>query len=135
MTLVKPIQGEVQAVMAVEGEIRELVREEIVPARKPQRPTVVGSNNNEITANDINALLSRSTHMSVKELDGLIATLQAVREQLANEGERIQRVIARYVNSSHATMESVKVIAESVSAWKNGGPARQNATEQAPAAS
>jgi hypothetical protein len=123
MTLVKPVPQDAQAVAAVEGEIRDLVREEIVPNRKPQRPMIVG-NNNEITASDINSLFARAGHGSVKELDNLIATLQAIREQFTNEGERIQRAIAKYVQSSQATMESVKVISETVGAWKNGGPAR-----------
>jgi hypothetical protein len=125
MTLVKPVPQDAQTVAAVEGEIRELVRDELAPNRKPQqRPMIVNNttNNGDISATDINSLLARAAQPSVKELDSLIATMQGIREQLANEGERIQRAIARYVSSTQATMESVKVIADSVSGWKTPGP-------------
>jgi hypothetical protein len=130
MNAVKPAKPqEMQVALAVEGDIRELLREEITPPRKtPPRPVVV-ANGSEIGAADINAMVFRAAQGSVKELDSLIATLQHVREQLTSEGERIQRSIAKFVQSSQSTMESVKVIAESVNAWKPGAPAQIDRTQ------
>ena len=123
MNLLKPKSQEVETEMAVEGDIRELLRDE-TPRKPAPRPVVAVVNTNEPASNEINALLGRSAQGSLKEIDSLIATLQHVRGTLTSEGERLQRSIAKYVQSTQSTMESVKVIADSVGAWKPN-PANQ----------
>jgi hypothetical protein len=126
-------------VALVEGDIRDLLRDDT--ARKGPRPVIVGNGNGNGNANagniqtnggdtsaaDINALMFRAGQGSIKELDGLIATLQHVRDQLSSENERLQRAISKYVQSSHSAMETAKVIADSVAAWKPAAaPIRPN---------
>jgi hypothetical protein len=81
---------------AFEGEIREFVRRDVAP-RRPRT----------------------ETGASTDEIDRVIAELQAVREMLRNEGERVSREIAGYASLSHAAMTAMKVIGESVTQWKS----------------
>jgi hypothetical protein len=48
-----------------------------------------------------------------------VADLQTVREHLAGEGERVQREVAEYALLSQSSMQSTKVIAESLAHFKN----------------
>ena len=62
----------------------------------------------------------------MKEIDNLIAELQSVRNFLMAEGERVQRELSRYAQSTQAALSSVKIITESMGEWKNsaGGSSR-----------
>jgi hypothetical protein len=56
----------------------------------------------------------------MEEIDRVILELQAVREMLRSEGERVGREIAGYASLSHAAMTAMKVIGDSLTQWKNG---------------
>jgi hypothetical protein len=99
-----------------EGEIREFVRRDVAPARKPGLPETGGG---DLSANNINSLIQKVSGASVQEIDKLIAELQSLRNYLQNEGERVQREIMNYAQLSQATTNSTKVIAESMAQWKN----------------
>jgi hypothetical protein len=95
----------------VEGEIREFVRRDVVPTRKTQEVGDLGGNN-------INFLIERVAGSSIKEIDNLISDLQAVREFLRAEGERVAREITSYAQASQAAMSSAKIISDSMGEWK-----------------
>jgi hypothetical protein len=100
---------------AFEGEIREFVRRDVAP----RRPRTEADAPAEPVADNLNALIRRVSGASTDEIDRVIAELQAVREMLRNEGERVSREIAGYASLSHAAMTAMKVIGESVTQWKS----------------
>jgi hypothetical protein len=95
-----------------EGEVREAVRRDGAPNRAAEAAAEFGATN-------INSVIQRVAGTSMQEIDALIQELQAVREILRSEGERVQREIAGYAHLSQAARKSTKVIADSVSQWKN----------------
>jgi hypothetical protein len=115
MTLVvtKPVDLD-QAEVAMEGEIRDFVRNGANLRRAPESES-------ELVANNIMTLLQRVAGTSVQEIDRLIAELQTLRELLHEEGARVQREIAEYAHLSQSAMQSTKIIAESLGQWKKKG--------------
>ena len=103
---------------AFEGEIREFVRRDVAP-RRPRTDADASAAPAEPVADNLNALIRRVSGASTDEIDRVIAELQAVREMLRNEGERVSREIAGYASLSHAAMTAMKVIGESVTQWKS----------------
>jgi hypothetical protein len=97
----------------VEGEIREFVSRDVVTklGRQPE-------NESEIAAGNINSVLQRATATTVHEIDKLIAELEASRDKLHSEGARVQREIIQYATFTQATLQSTKIIAESLMQWK-----------------
>jgi hypothetical protein len=100
-----------QAEVAMEGEIRDFVRNGANLRRAPE-------SDSELVANNITTLLQRVAGTSVQEIDRLIAELQTLRELLHEEGARVQREIAEYAHLSQSAMQSTKIIAESLGQWK-----------------
>ena len=68
---------------------------------------------------NLNALIRRVSGASMEEIDRVILELQSVRDMLRQEGERVSREIAGYASLSHASMTAMKVIADSLTQWKN----------------
>src|SRR3954453_1569762 len=102
-----------QAEVAMEGEIRDFVRNGANLRRAPEADS-------ELVANNISTLLQRVAGTSVQEIDRLIAELQTLRELLHEEGARVQRQITEYAHLSQSAMQSTKIIAESLAQWKGG---------------
>jgi hypothetical protein len=101
--------------VAVEGDIREFVRRDGANLRRTPEA------DSELVANNISSLLQRVAGTSVHEIDRLISELQTLRDLLEEEGARVQREIADYAHLSQSTMQSTKIIAESLAKWKNTG--------------
>jgi hypothetical protein len=122
--------GEVdQAVAAFEGEIREFVRRD---ASSPRRQRNEGEP--DPASDNLNSLIRRVSGASMDEIDRVIGELQAVRDMLRSEGERVNREIASYASLSHAAMTAMKVIADSLTQWKNApGATSAPASNQRPA--
>jgi hypothetical protein len=107
------LEQDLEKVDAVEGEIREFVRRDVVGRRPaPQEP------DGRAVADNISSLLARVSVSSVQEIDRLISDLQGLRERLAAEAERVQREIVEYASLSQAAMLSTKIISESLNHWK-----------------
>jgi hypothetical protein len=87
----------------VNGEIREFA---------PQQ--TVSETDGQHVANELASLLRRVAGTSVQEIDNLIAELQALREKLQSEGARVQREIIEYATLNQTTMQSTKIISESL---------------------
>jgi hypothetical protein len=72
------------------------------------------------SANDLAALLHRMSDASTCEIENLISELQAVRKQLQNAGNRIQRDIAEYATLSQQVMQLTDIISDSVKKLPRG---------------
>ena len=125
MTTITPAKpddnGEQETGTAFEGEIREFVRRDLAPWRRP-RPDPVA----EVPVENVNSLINRVADQTVGEIDRVIADLQNVRGVLRSEGDRVQREIVSYANLSQAVLASMKIIGESMVQWKPGDPAGPN---------
>ena len=121
MTLVitkQPVDLDQSAEVAVEGEIRDFVRRDGANLRRAPET------DSELVANNITTLLQRVAGTSVQEIDRLITELQALRDLLHSEGNRVQREITEFAHLSQSAMQSTKIIAESLASWKSSGDLR-----------
>ena len=117
----RTIRGLEQTATAVEGEIREFVRRDVAYLRKPRPEAEVGARaGRRAGAENLNSLIRRVSGASMEEIDRVILELQAVRDMLRNEGERVTREISGYASLSHAATTSMKVIADSLTQWRSG---------------
>ena len=110
------------AVSEVEAGIRDFVRNDVAYLRRPaanasatDAPLDV---NADATVNNVNSLIQRVAGTSLAEIENLVAELEALRDLLHNEGQRVQREIAGYAQLSQAAMKSTRMIADNVSQWK-----------------
>jgi hypothetical protein len=108
----------------VEGEIRDFARRDIKATRRRTAPA-------ESTADHLNSLIERVAGMSMKEIDNLIAELQAVRNFVIAEGERVQREFTNYTQATQAARSSVKIITDAMGQWKNPAGAPRGQTSPA----
>jgi ElaB/YqjD/DUF883 family membrane-anchored ribosome-binding protein len=72
------------------------------------------------SADDLAALLRRMSDASTREIENLISELQAVRKQLQNAGNRIQRDIEEYAALSQQVMQLTDIISDSVKKLPRG---------------
>ena len=87
------------------GKVRELPRSDFVPRRRPV--------NNDL-AGHIASLMQRTSATSLREIDDLIVALRRRREELLAESARVQRHIIEYAELSQSTVQSTRMIAESL---------------------
>jgi predicted nucleic acid-binding Zn-ribbon protein len=72
------------------------------------------------TSDELAALLHRLSDVSTHEIEKLIDALQALRNQLQNAGNRIQRDIAEYAELSQQIMQLTTIISDSVKKLPRG---------------
>jgi len=110
---------------AFEGEIREFVRRDVAFARRQRGEADTGV---DPAADSLNTLVRRIAGASMEEIERVILELQAVRDTLRSEGERVSREISGYANLSHASITAMKVIGDNLKQWNNAadkpGPVR-----------
>jgi hypothetical protein len=122
-------EANLAAVSEVEEGIREFVRNDIAYLRRPvavsaqETPLDPGA---EATVNNVNSLIHRVAGTSVSEIDKLISELEALREMLHAEGQRVQREISGYAQLSQAAMKSTRMIADNVQQWKRAADGLRN---------
>ena len=100
-------RAELNKVTEVEGEIRDFVRE--------RRDAV---DDGQHVANRLTFLIDQVAGSSIQEIDHLTARLQALREQLHEQGERVQREVVEYAALSQSTMQSTRIISDNLARWK-----------------
>ena len=101
---------------AFEGEIREFVRRDVAFARRQRGEADTGI---DPAADSLNTLVRRMAGASMEEIERVILELQAVRDTLRSEGERVSREISGYANLSHASITAMKVIGDNLKQWNN----------------
>ena len=107
----------------IERETTGLGQVEAVEGKSANGGDVAGllrspENDGRIVVDYIGSLIQRVSVNSVQEIDRLISYLRTLRERLHDEGGRVQREILEFATLSQATMQSTKLIAESLSHWK-----------------
>jgi hypothetical protein len=123
------MDGDHAAVSEVEAGIRDFVRNDIAYLRRPQslasaEPALDASA--EATVNNVNSLIQRVAGTSLAEIENLISELEALRDLLHTEGQRVQREISGYAQLSQAAMKSTRMIADNVSQWKRTADGLRN---------
>jgi hypothetical protein len=102
------------AEVRMKGKAREMVRHDFTPPRR--RPA-----DNEL-AGHVGTLMQRVAETSLQEIDDLIHELKRRREKLLNESARVQREILEYAKLSQSTMQSTKIITDSLAHFNNKAP-------------
>jgi vacuolar-type H+-ATPase subunit I/STV1 len=116
-------QAQQQAIAAAsefEGEVREFVRRD-VSFRQRVRPSQPATES-AAAADSVNGLIQKVAGASTEEIERVIAELQALRDQLRGEAERVQREISNYAGMSQAAMSSMQVIGDSLRQLKAAPP-------------
>jgi hypothetical protein len=111
------------AVTEVEAGIRDFVRNDVAYLRRPgvsfatsgETPPEISA---DATVSSVNSLIQRVAGTSLTEIENLISELEALRDLLHSEGQRVQREIAGYAQLSQAAMKSTRIISENVAQWK-----------------
>jgi hypothetical protein len=80
---------------------REFARDEFAPRRRPANP-------------EISSLVQQVSDGSVEKIDAVIAELQHRRETILEESMRMCREILAYAKLNQSTMDSTRVISESL---------------------
>ncbi len=116
-------QAQAQAIAAAnefEGEVREFVRRDASFRQRPRpQPAADGA------ADNVNGLIQRVASASTEEIERVITELQALRDQLRGEADRVQREVSNYAGMSQAAMSSMRVIADSLRQLKAPPPPAQ----------
>lgn len=114
MTVVRRL-GDIQQTTAqdknheLEGDIREFIRRDVSLRGRRQDAGQEGGVDN------VAMLIDRVSGASVEEIDRLISELQALRETLRSEGERVRRELTGYAGLSQSAMTSLRMIADTLS--------------------
>jgi hypothetical protein len=112
------------AVTEVEAGIRDFVRNDVAYLRRPATAATPTGDappldaTAEATVSNVNSLIQRVAGTSLAEIENLISELEALRDLLHSEGQRVQREIAGYAQLSQAAMKSTRMIADNVAQWK-----------------
>ncbi len=118
------------AVSEVEAGIRDFVRNDVAYLRRPTPGTLSAEApldaSAEATVNNVNSLIQRVAGTSLTEIENLVTELEALRELLHNEGQRVQREISGYAQLSQAAMKSTRMIADNVEQWKRAADGLRN---------
>ena len=97
-----------KALDLIESETRDLVDLE-APARKSE------------TDMDIAPLVEKIGATSIAEVEKMIGELQAAKDFLESEGERVQREAEHYTTLTQMASASVKIISDTVAGWREAG--------------
>ena len=131
---IEQVEGEAEAdtdfaaASEVEAGIRDFVRNDVAYLR---RPAVMNSPESlepgaEAAVNNVNTLIQRVAGTSLSEIENLISELEALRDLLHAEGQRVQREISGYAQLSQAAMKSTRMIADNVQQWKRAADGLRN---------
>jgi uncharacterized protein involved in exopolysaccharide biosynthesis len=77
------------------------------------------------SSQELAASFRRVSEASTREIEKLVAQLQALRTQLESAGNRIERDIAQYTELSQQTTQLTSIISDSVNKLPDGARMRQ----------
>ncbi len=121
---------DLSAVSEVEAGIRDFVRNDVAYLRRPMSvnaaPEAPLEPSAEATVNNVNSLIQRVAGTSLSEIENLISELEALRDLLHAEGQRVQREISGYAHLSQAAMKSTRMVSDNVQQWKRATEALRN---------
>ena len=105
----EPGKWALQALTNIEGETRELVH--AGEASTPKCGTDV----------EIAPLVQKIAATSIAEVEKMIGELQAAKDFLESEGDRVQREAEQYTTLTQMASASVKIISDTVAGWREAG--------------
>ena len=123
------VDSNLDAVSEVEAGIRDFVRNDVAYLRRPMSvnvPEAPLEPSAEATVNNVNSLIQRVAGTSLSEIESLISELEALRDLLHAEGQRVQREISGYAHLSQAAMKSTRMVSDNVQQWKRATEALRN---------
>jgi multidrug resistance efflux pump len=82
------------------------------------------------SSDTIGPLVQKVGATTIVEIDNLISELQAARNYLKSEADRIQRELTRYTQLSDTASASVKTITQSLGQWRNANDAERNGASE-----
>lgn len=110
------------SVSDVEAGIRDFVRNDVAYLRRPAPgllpPEPPLEDTTEQTVQSVSTMIQRFAGTSLNEIENLLGELEALRDLLHNESQRVQREVAGYAQLSQTAMKSARLIADNVSQWK-----------------
>jgi hypothetical protein len=101
----KSLETEMRVPGRVQEKVRKPVRDDFAPRRRPAE--------NDL-ASHVGSLLQREASTSLREIDDLIDELRRRRAKLLSESARVQSEIIEYAKLSQSTMQSTKIVADSL---------------------
>ena len=123
------VDSDLAAASEVEEGIRDFVRNDVAYLRRPMAVNSADTTldpSAEATVNNVNSLIQRVAGTSLSEIENLISELEALRDLLHAEGQRVQREISGYAQLSQAAMKSTRMIADNVQQWKRAADGLRN---------
>ena len=123
------LDNNLAAVSEVEAGIRDFVRNDIAYLRRPMAVNAAETPvdpSAEATVNNVNSLIQRVAGTSLSEIENLISELEALRDLLHAEGQRVQREISGYAQLSQAAMKSTRMVSDNVAQWKRAAEGLRN---------
>jgi hypothetical protein len=96
------IDGSTNDLTTFETDIRDVLR--TTTPRLSDASRVVG--------NDYSGVVSGISVRSIQEIDNLIKSLQALRQKLDSEGDRLHRQIAQHATFSQSVIELTKIVSD-----------------------
>ena len=118
------------AASQVEEGIRDFVRNDIAYLRRPAATSTTDAPpldpSAEATVTNVNSLIQRVAGTSLAEIENLVTELEALRDLLHSEGQRVQREISGYAQLSQAAMKSTRMISDNVAQWKRAADGLRN---------
>ena len=73
------------------------------------------------TEGEIAPLVEKVGAISIAEIENMIGELQAAKDFLESEGERVQREAEQYTTLTQMASASVKIISDTVARWREAG--------------
>jgi hypothetical protein len=126
-TETEAVDTNLAAVTEVEAGIRDFVRNDIAYLRRPAAPAEPALDATaEATVTNVNSLIQRVAGTSLAEIENLVTELEALRDLLHSEGQRVQREISGYAQLSQAAMKSTRMVADNVQQWKRAADGLRN---------
>jgi hypothetical protein len=100
----------------LEVEFRDFVQRDFSAERRRRDDSDV-----EAGVTNANSLFARLTNESMEEIERIIGQLQAMRDLLRDEGDRVQREIMSYADKSRGRIEFLQRIAEDLAQSRSSG--------------
>ena len=108
--------------ITAEGKVREVVRSEFAPRqRRPDSDlsghvdSVMRQRPADNLGGHVGSVIQQVTESFLQEIDDLSVVLRRRREELLSESAQVQRAVIEYAKLSQSTMQSVRLITESLS--------------------
>src|SRR4051795_12520107 len=101
------------AISSIAADVESGIREALQLDRRPLRRVVASTNTDSGTA-----LVSKMSQAPLEEINRAIGALQAMRQDLQEHGERVQRELSDYASTSRSALNSLKSLSGSLEQWK-----------------